>query len=160
MKQFTVREATSQDVESIYSVFGETELLHRNAHPEIFRSSKNPAAVFEYLRDSILDPSAAIFLAENSEEILGAIHCRIQNSTENPIMVPRKYALIENIAVISVHRRRGIGESLMKRAEQWAKSLGAVSIELTVWEFNQTAKDFYCQFDYRPIRQRMSKELR
>jgi ribosomal protein S18 acetylase RimI-like enzyme len=160
MKQFTVREAISRDTESIYSVFSETELLHRNSHPEIFRSSKKPHAVFDYLRDSILDPSAAIFLAENNEEILGAIHCRIQSSTENPILVPRKYALIENIAVASDHRRRGIGEALMKRAEQWAKSLGAVSIELTVWEFNQTAKDFYYQLDYRPIRQRMSKELK
>jgi ribosomal protein S18 acetylase RimI-like enzyme len=160
MKQFTLREAGPQDIEGVFSVLGETQLLHMIAHPEIYQAPKNIKPILDYLKESVFDPNAVIFLAEEGDEILAAIHCRIQSSSENPVLTPRKFALIENIAVASAHRRRGIGEALMKRAEQWAKALGASSIELTVWDFNQTAKDFYRQLDYQPIHQRMSKELK
>lgn len=160
MKQFTVREAKPLDIEGVYTVFAETQLLHQIAHPEIYQAPKSIKPILDYLKESVLDPNSVIFIAEGSDEILGAIHCRIQNSSENPVLTPRKYALIENIAVAAAHRRRGIGEALMKRTEQWAKSLGARSIELTVWDFNQVAKDFYRQLDYRSIHQRMAKELK
>ena len=159
MKQFTIRQATIQDVEGIYAVFSEADQLHRNAHPEIFREAKSSASILDYLRDSILDPIAVIFFAERAGEILGTVQCRIQTSPEIPILVPRKYAVVENIAVGECHKRLGVGKALMKRTEQWAKALGAQTIELTVWDFNQIGKNFYRELDFELMHQRMSKEL-
>jgi ribosomal protein S18 acetylase RimI-like enzyme len=159
MKQFIIREASTQDVERIYTVFSEADRLHRNAHPEIFRKAKSPKSIQDYMKDSILDPTSVIFLAERAGEILGTVQCRIQTTPEIPVLVPRKYAVIENISVGEGHKRSGVGKALMKRTEQWAKALGAQTIELTVWDFNQTAKEFYRKLDFRLMHQRMSKEL-
>jgi len=159
MKQFTVREATIQDIESIYSVFSEADLLHRTAHPEIFRKAKSPTPILAYMKDSILDPTMVIFLAERAGEILGTVQCRIQTSPDIPILVKRKFAVVENIAIADDHKRTGIGKALMKRTEQWAKAMGAQTIELTVWSFNQAAEDFYKELDFQQMHQRLSKEL-
>lgn len=56
--------------------------------------------------------------------------------------------------VSSNHRRQGIGRELVDRVEQWAKSIGASSIQLQVTEGNTTAEALYRQLGYLPTGER------
>jgi ribosomal protein S18 acetylase RimI-like enzyme len=97
--------------------------------------------------------------AEQGKNIIGALICTLHKTKDIPVLVSRIYACIENITVIKEHRRKGIGEALINYAQQWAKTNKAVSIELTVWEFNKGARDFYQKLGYQTSRRRMVKDL-
>jgi GNAT superfamily N-acetyltransferase len=76
-----------------------------------------------------------------------------------PILVPRRYAVIDNIIVRAERRGHGIGLALMEAAETWALSLGAEMVELTVYLFNRRAIRFYEELGYSTLSQRMIKPL-
>ena len=48
---------------------------------------------------------------------------------------------------------------LMHKMQAWAIEKGATSIELNVYEFNETAISFYEKLGYRTLSRKMSKEL-
>jgi diamine N-acetyltransferase len=152
--------ATQTDIDKLYDVFSEVDTLHQEAHPEVFHSARYTNTIKEYYKTCIQDPSMMIFLAAQNELICGAIICTLHTTPENPILVARKYAMIENIAVRNQFTRQKVGQRLMERTHQWAKTMGAGSIELTVWNFNQGAKDFYYQMGYKTKHIRMNRDLR
>jgi GNAT superfamily N-acetyltransferase len=87
------------------------------------------------------------------------VQLAIRDAPPIPILVPRRVAVVENLAVREDFRRAGIGSALMDRALRWAEGLGATEIELNVYEFNQTAIDFYRNLGYATSSRRMSKRL-
>ena len=83
----------------------------------------------------------------------------IRDAPPIPILVPRRVAVVENLAVREDVRRAGIGRALMDHAQRWAEDLGATEIDLNVHEFNQAAIDFYRSLGYATSSRRMSKRL-
>lgn len=160
MSTHMIRPAQLEDIDTLYSIFSETDKNHRNAHPEIFKKPSSPAPIKAYYLSCIEDPQAIIYVAEQTPiQIVGAIICRLQQSTEIPILVERDFVCIENITVIPSHRGQGFGEDLMNQAQEWARVHHATALELTVWEFNQGGKMFYEHLGYHTIRRRMVKEM-
>ncbi len=47
----------------------------------------------------------------------------------------------------------------MEKMQEWAIAKGATSIELNVYEFNETAISFYEGLGYQTLSRKMSKEL-
>jgi ribosomal protein S18 acetylase RimI-like enzyme len=106
-----------------------------------------------------MNPDVGLFVAEVSGQLVGFVHVLVKEVPPIPIFVPRRYASVDNLAVKSVHRRSGVGRALMKRAEAWATSKGATSIELTVYAFNQPAQDFYRTLGYETLSHHMVKSI-
>ncbi len=52
------------------------------------------------------------------------------------------------LAVEKAHQREGIGSELMKAAEDWLRTLGAVKVQLMVRCDNVSALNFYSNIDY------------
>jgi ribosomal protein S18 acetylase RimI-like enzyme len=100
-----------------------------------------------------------LLIAERGGEAVGMVHITLRNAPPLPIFVPRCYATIESLIVREDCRRAGIGRSLMREAERWARARGAEEIELNVWEFNAGAIAFYEQLGYAPFSRRMGKPL-
>ena len=48
----------------------------------------------------------------------------------------------------------------MDEMQAWAIAKGATSIELNVYEFNETAISFYERLGYQTLSRKMSKQLR
>ncbi len=160
MNPVNIRTAQIRDIDGIFEVLAEADQLHRDAHPEIFRPGGFDASIKKFYRACIMDPAAEIFIAEQQTKIVGAILISLQHSPKAPALLPRKFGVIENIAVHPSLRETGIGQALMKRAQQWAAALGASSIELTVWAFNQGAMSFYEKIGYKTIHHKMRKDLK
>lgn len=83
----------------------------------------------------------------------------IRDALPIPILVPRRVAVVENLAIREDVRRAGIGRALMRRAQRRAEESGATEIELNVYEFNQAAIDFYHSLGYASSSRRMGKRL-
>lgn len=154
-----IREAKKQDYEDLCSLIEQIDGLHRDNLPHIFQKTDGPARQREYILGLIGADNVCVFVAEESDQLIGFVNLFVRSSTDIPILVPRCFALIENLVVDERYRWRGIGRALLEHAQEWAVEQGATSIELTVYEFNRTARSFYERLGYETESRRMSKKL-
>jgi len=160
MSHIQVRKANYSDIDTLYAIFSETDQMHQEAYPEIFRKIEDPIAAIEYYKDCIDESNALICIAEENDIVFGALICTLQHSPDIPVLMPRIYACIENITVQKTHRGQGIGSALIYFAQAWAMKKKAASMELTVWEFNNGAAEFYRHLGFSTYRCRMKKDLK
>lgn len=157
--EFSIREANPEDYEGLCEVFAELDTFHREALPHVFREPDGPARTKEYISDIIADENTALFVAESEDGIIGLVHILLREAPDIPILMPRRYAMISDLAVKKGFRRSGVGRALMESAHQWARDNGVTQVELGVWEFNKAAMTFYEKLGYRSARRRMWRVL-
>ncbi|MCP4536222.1 MAG: GNAT family N-acetyltransferase [Chloroflexi bacterium] len=100
-----------------------------------------------------------LFVAESEGQIVGFLQAYVQEAPDISLFVPRRYAVIDNVAVEKKYRRSGVGQALIEKAERWARDNEASQIELNVWEFNTGAAAFYDKLGYETARRTMWKSL-
>jgi ribosomal protein S18 acetylase RimI-like enzyme len=159
MSAYQIREAQLQDLEGIYAVFSLVDTLHCQAHPEIFQKAANPDDIKDFLLAGIQAEESVVFVAEDAGEIIGAINAWIRLTPEIPVLVERTYVSVENLVVAERYRQQGIGQALMEQIHFWAQAHGLREIQLTVWDFNQGAVEFYEKLGYQMLHHRMRKVL-
>jgi GNAT superfamily N-acetyltransferase len=84
---------------------------------------------------------------------------KLRQTSDSPLLVRRRYVSVENLVVAEERRQSGIGQALMERVHQWAKTEGVYTVYLTVWDFNQSAQALYRKLGYEMLHHRMRKEL-
>lgn len=154
-----IRKATERDYEALCTIIEQVDSIHRDALPERFKGPDGPSREREYVLNAIRSSDVDIFVAQTESRLAGFVHIVIKTVPDIPILVPRRYAVVENLAVREEHRRSGIGLALMERAEDWARANGATSIELNVYAFNKVAQRFYRELGYEILSHRMTKAL-
>jgi ribosomal protein S18 acetylase RimI-like enzyme len=154
-----IREATEGDYEALCVIIEEVDKMHRHALPRRSKASEGPVRPRRYILNAIRAPDVGLFVAEIEGQVGGLVHLTVKDVPDIPILVPRRYAYVENLAVKRAHRRGGVGRALMDRARAWATAKGATSIELNVYAFNQPAQDFYRKLGYETLSHYMRKSL-
>ena len=165
--RFAIRAATKRDYDALNQIIDHVDALHREHLSHIFQKPDGPPRDREYILGVLADESYGLFVAETEGPVpshaegpvLGFVQLAVRDALPIPILVPRRVAVVENLAVREDVRRAGIGRALMRRAQRWAEELGAAEIELNVYEFNQAAIDFYHSLGYATSSRRMSKRL-
>jgi len=150
-----IREADIRDYKALCRVFEEGDAYHQQALPHIFKKPDGSVRTKESISSIISNKDEILFVAEFSDTIIGVIHIRITEAPYIDIMVPRRYAVIDNIVVLDVHRGKGTGKMLMKKAHEWISDKEIKHIELHVWEFNQSAIKFYKKLGYTTASRKM-----
>jgi GNAT superfamily N-acetyltransferase len=154
-----VRRAGRGDYEALQRLFEIVDARHRAALPHVFRDAEGPARSREYMDELVAGPESVITVAEQGGRLVGLINVQTREAPDLPILVPRRYAVVDALVVEEGARRQGVGRALMEAGEDWARKQGASSLELTVWEFNTTAIAFYESMGYNTARRRMWKAL-
>jgi ribosomal protein S18 acetylase RimI-like enzyme len=154
-----VRQATEGDYEGMSAVFAEVDALHAAALPDLYRPVVGPARPREFFAEYLARDDAALFVAEQDGTIAGVVEVEVREAPDTPLHVPRRYGEVSTVVVRGVLRGRGIGRALMEAAERWARERGLDSLQLTVYEFNQAARDLYERLGYTTLRRTMRKRL-
>ena len=154
-----IREARAADYRELCEIMEDADRLHRENLPGRFKRPEGPVRAEEYLLSLMADPDVALFLAVEAERLVGVVHVLIRETRDIPILVSRRFGLVENLVVREGLRRQGIGSALMEKAREWSKSRGATEIELNVYEFNQSAIAFYRKLGYATISRYMGRAL-
>lgn len=115
--------------------------LHVENRSDVYRDT-DPFSKAEF--DRLLEGENVFALvAEDAGQLVGFCAMAIKAPPDNPLLQPRIVALIEDICVDEAYRKKGVGRLLFDAASQAARQRGAVSLELSAWAFNETARRFY-----------------
>ncbi len=155
-----IRLAAARDFEAMYPLFEQVDALHIEHHPERFRSPGWPPRTQDYLEQVLASEHQIFLLAEVERQLAGLVHVAVYDAPAIPLFVPRLNAVISDLVVEASFRGRGIGKQLMSEAESWARRRGASSIELWVYEFNESARGFYQRLGYSTLTRTMAKTFR
>jgi diamine N-acetyltransferase len=148
--EFSIRQATEKDFMGLNVLFEEIDEHHRKALPHIFKKPEGPARTRDFLAGVLADPSAVIFIAEISSQVIGLVYAYVRVIPEIPIRISCRAGEVDQIIVKKEYRRHGVGMALMERVHQWAGEMKLDRLELSVWDFNTGARDFYQKLQFKP----------
>jgi ribosomal protein S18 acetylase RimI-like enzyme len=156
---YVIREATPHDLDGVNRVLAEVDTYHHDALSQIFRAPEGSPRAIAYLLAVIAADDAALYVAESDGTVIGVVQVGARSTPDIPLLVPRRYAVVETLAVLAAHRRAGVGRALMARAQRWTAEHGMTEVELNVWEFNRDAIAFYQALGYSTVRRTMHRDV-
>ncbi|OGC82201.1 MAG: hypothetical protein A2V81_00460 [Candidatus Abawacabacteria bacterium RBG_16_42_10] len=159
-----IRLAVPEDFDQICALFNESHALHHQALPHFFQDSTYIVYEKNIFDAAFAQKSEVIFIAEEGEKLLGAVHAEIHES-KNPahqgakVLTKRKFGFVHTLVVAAASREHGIGKELLMKVEDWFKERGIDEIEIEAWSFNERAENFYKKAGYEPLNLRLYKKL-
>lgn len=141
---FKIREAVVTDYFEINNLVVEVHNLHVKNRPDVYVQVDIPLMREEF--DRILsDKDTKVFVVEDvtTRELTAYSIVKITAPRSIVIFNSSKFAYIDDFCVKSTYQKKGIGRMLFDYIVNYAKSEGATSIQLVVWEFNNDAIKFY-----------------
>lgn len=130
-----IKELNVNDFTVVESIIAKLHKLHVENRPDFYIENEHPINKKEY--KAMLNNQNKINIAYIiDDEIVGVCFATIKDRIEKSIY-------IDDIFVLEEFRHQGIATKLYKQVESIAKDIGAKRIDLTVWQFNKTAMNFY-----------------
>ncbi len=104
---------------------------------------------FEKTMDEVNNHEGKIFLAKESETIVGLIIGVINNEDEKTydFTAPKRGRVIE-LVVSHKCRSKGIGKQLLNKMESYFKDVGCKGVLIDVFAYNENAQNFYYKNGY------------
>ena len=153
-----IRQATIEDFAGVGQVFREELQFHSALLPDRFQVA-NPVMTLDWFQEVLDNPQKALFVAEVDRVIVGALLLEILTAEDDPILRPRRFTFVHEVAVLQTHQGCGIGQILMQQAQLWSLERRIDALELQVWEKNLRAIAFYERLGYQTIRRTMQLRL-
>lgn len=136
-----IREATENDYPVINKILLKLQNYHSENIPRIYKKLDIFFTFDEYLK-ILEDKNIYFLLATFNNEVIGLIWLSFSEKLSK-YEYHRKQIWIEGIYVRAEYRRKGIAKKLLNETINKAKFLNAQSIELMIWNFNETSKKFF-----------------
>ncbi|MEG2289020.1 MAG: GNAT family N-acetyltransferase [Clostridium sp.] len=142
MSKVVIRNFEINDFTDINILMDDVHALHVENRPDIYKDICIIIPKEEFI-NIINDDKKISILAEIDSIIVGLCIISIKNVGENNALVPRSVAYMEDLCVLKNYRKQGIGKSLFDEGKRLALEFNVESLELMVWEFNESAIKFY-----------------
>ncbi|MHC1696310.1 MAG: N-acetyltransferase family protein [Eubacteriales bacterium] len=135
-----IRQANIGDIDAINKLFYELDTDAIIMQPEHFQRGSRS---FDYLSGLINDVKSDFLLAIVDDKIIG-FSLLFEKVTANiNLLIPCRYAYIQDFIVNEDYRNNGIGSQLMDESKKWAKERGLEYLRLSVFPNNKAAQRFY-----------------
>jgi GNAT superfamily N-acetyltransferase len=154
-----IRQAISKDNLLLSSLCMDVQRLHAENHPDIFKMLKNDDFAAAFFEETLADPLATVFIAEEGGQAFGYILCKLIERPENPFTFPMRYLLVDQISVRPEAQGKGVGGALMEQAEALAREWDVSRIQLDSWGFNTDAHAFFEKMGYDKFNHRFWRDL-
>ncbi|MHA2384981.1 MAG: GNAT family N-acetyltransferase [Candidatus Thorarchaeota archaeon] len=133
-KSYSIREAVVSDAEQISALYKRVWDEYEHQFPKALLESRQPTA------DVMLQwmMKETYFVGELNGSIIGVVGCRLMHGT----------CQLTHMAVDRLHRGKGIGTGLTKRAIEFAKDSNSFKIWLDTAPFMKEAITLYEKFGF------------
>lgn len=135
-----IRKATENDLDSINQLFYELDTCSIEQQPEHFQRGERTKA---YLCDIVNGKNTVFLLGVADNRIIGFSLLYLKEVNGPNLLVPCRYAYIQDFIVTKEYRNRGLGKQLMDASKEWAKINGAEYLRLSVIPKNVDGLRFY-----------------
>lgn len=135
-----IRTASVRDISAVVDLFWELDTGAIASQPEHFQRGERSV---EYLSGIINDERSDFLVADHNGEIVGFSLLYEKEVKGLSLLVPCRYAYIQDFVVKGSHRNRGVGSQLMAESKLWAKQRGLDYLRLSVLPDNVDAQRFY-----------------
>src|SRR5687768_17476782 len=112
-----IKITSTKDAKLIAQLNEEVQNLHAAMHPEIFKQH-NAAAMEQSIEVMLHDPNAFCYVASEENVPIGYILILIKEIQENAFHYGFRKVYIDQICVLSEHRKAGVGKLLLQQAEK------------------------------------------
>jgi ribosomal protein S18 acetylase RimI-like enzyme len=145
----TIRAATVDDLESLVRLNDEVQRLHVEARPDQFKHV-DPAEIRDSFGQLLVDPTAAVWVAQGDAEPIGYVVRMLRERPESPYCPARQWWEIDQIGVRRTDRQAGVGRALVQHVVEQAQAHGIDEIELGCWAFNRAAQAAFAKLGFVP----------
>ncbi|MCA0147243.1 MULTISPECIES: GNAT family N-acetyltransferase [Rossellomorea] len=139
--QTYIREATKNDYDAVHRIQRQVHEMHTKERPDHYKMADTTLDQ-DYFNNLVDGENTKVFLLEEVQPIAYTI-LTIKNAAERPILIPKKVVYMDDFGVDQTFRGKGLGKRFFGEVVEYAKTIGADSLELGVWEFNENAIKFY-----------------
>jgi diamine N-acetyltransferase len=144
-----IRRAVAGDVEALVESHRELHAVHLENRPDQFRVTRDEeiAGVF---RTRLSAGSTKVWVAELDGQAVGHVVVLQHQRAEHAMCPARQWWDVDELGVMSAHRRSGIARALLQTVVDAANAAGVREIELNSWAFNHTAHAAFESFGFTP----------
>lgn len=153
-----VRFAQEKDLDRINELRKQVNDIHVEGRPDIFKAGFG-TELRHHAQVLMNGENSDIIVAERDEIICGMACVDYVNKPETPYGNARCFYHVQEIAVDANYRRQGVARELLEFMIIEAKKRKLGKIELDVWEFNDSAIEFYQAVGFRQTRRWMEYEV-
>ena len=155
-----IREYRPEDAEAVRACIIELQDFCKQIDPQIGAGHRVVKKYFEYLLKRCAETEGKIYLAFRDDDVIGmvCVFARVQSDAVDE--EDYEYAHISDLVVLAANRNQGIGRSLLKRAEEHARSKGAKILRIGTQAGNAVARDLYLGYGFKEKAVMLQKELK
>ena len=136
-----IREATPQDYSAVAALANHLQETHIAARPDVLRNEMFFTP--EHFQQHLENEDTNVFVYEVDGKMQGYCITKMVNYQQHMAYHDMRVCVIGAICVCENARGKGIGRELFDHAKAHAEKCGSTRIELNVWDFNKSAKEFY-----------------
>ncbi len=143
MFDYIVVPASERDLESLNHLMYALHDEHHLACPEYFKTAaeiEQEKSIATYLDD----PQGLVYVARYDGQIIGFItghFCELISTVSKTLLM----GSIDELYVCPSYRKRGVADALCCRIENTFRDYGVRQVFVEVWNFNQSALNFYAE---------------
>lgn len=154
-----VRFAEEKDLDIINELRKQVNDIHVEGRPDVFKAGFGPE-IRDFAKVIINGENSDIIVAERNGVICGMVCVDYVNKPETPYSKAKSFYHVQEIAVDVNYRRQGVAKEMLEFMIADAKKRNLGKIELDVWEFNDSAIEFYQAVGFRQTRRWMEYEVK
>lgn len=153
-----VRFAEEKDLNIINELRKQVNDIHVEGRPDVFKAGFG-TEIRDFAKVIMNGENSDIIVAERNGVICGMVCADYVNKPETPYSKARSFYHVQEIVVDKHFRRQGVAKELLDYIVADAKKRNLGRIELDVWEFNESAIEFYQAVGFRQTRRWMEYEV-
>ncbi len=147
-KEVSIRIGNESDIDKIIVLWERLMRFHENCVSDFVLNKDAKQKMTAYLQSFFNSQEKTVFVAEQSNEIVGYIFGLIKNKA--PVFEENVVGEIGDTFVREDMRGKGVGEELVKTVLEWVKQKGLKNVELNMYPDNKVADAFWDKMGFKP----------
>ena len=151
-----IRRASERDLDAIVDLLVRNKRLNEEFDPMLTVNDEIAEVARRYASEAMRDPNSLVLVCEEGGRVVGFLKADV---IDRLFYEPRREGVIREFYLLPEFRRRGIGRTMIEKAMEELRSMGAGIITAEFPSQHKIAVSFYENLGFRPIISKYAKEV-
>ncbi len=151
-----IRRASDRDLEAIVNLLVRNKRLNEEFDPMLTVTGEIEDVARKYASEALKDPNSLVLVCEEGGRVVGFLKADV---VDRLFYEPRREGVIREFYLLPEFRRKGVGRTMIEKAFEELRSMGAGIITAEFPSQHKIAVSFYENLGFRPIISKYAKEV-